>query len=247
MLRTLVHLVGLIGAAAAAPSDAAEPLVADLSQQVIAINSRFTGAEVLLFGATDGVGDVVVVIRGPQTPVLVRQKERVAGIWTNTETVLFNQVPGFYAVASTRPLDELGVPELLAVHQIGVANLRLPAPAGLEPKRTEAFRDGLIRNMGYQQLFARDVAPVSFIGQQLFRTTIDFPVNVPTGSYVAETYLFRDGQLIRSQSSALLIYKAGLEATVFDFAQDRAWQYGVLAVLVALVAGWTADLLFRRA
>lgn len=247
MLRTLLQFIGLMGAAAAASVDAAEPLVADLSQQVIAINSRFTGAEVLLFGATDGVGDVVVVIRGPQAPVLVREKDRVAGIWTNTETVLFNEVPGFYAVASTRPLDELEVPQLLAVHQIGVENLRLPSPSGLTPERSAAFREGLIRNMRYARLFAEDVAPVTFIGQQLFRTTIDFPVTVPTGSYVAETYLIRDGALIRSQSSALLIYKAGLEAAVFNFAHDRAWQYGVLAVLVALVAGWTADLLFRRA
>ena len=43
----------------------AEGLVADLTSHLIAITTGFTGASVVLFGATDGPGDVIVAVRGP--------------------------------------------------------------------------------------------------------------------------------------------------------------------------------------
>ena len=65
----------------AAPSAVrAEPLVADLSNHLIAITTGFTGANVLLFGATDGPGDIVAVVRGPTGRAIVRRKERLRPI-----------------------------------------------------------------------------------------------------------------------------------------------------------------------
>ena len=44
----------------------AEGLVADLTSHLIAITTGFTGASVVLFGATDGPGNVIVAVRGPE-------------------------------------------------------------------------------------------------------------------------------------------------------------------------------------
>ena len=63
----------------------AEGVVADLSSHLIAITTGFTGASVVLFGATDGRGDVIVVVRGPEREMTVWRKSRVAGIWVNAE------------------------------------------------------------------------------------------------------------------------------------------------------------------
>jgi hypothetical protein len=41
-----------------------QPLVADLSAHEISITTGFTGTELILFGATEGEGEVVVVVRG---------------------------------------------------------------------------------------------------------------------------------------------------------------------------------------
>src|SRR3954469_6878606 len=77
----------------------AEGLVADLTSHLIAITTGFTGASVVLFGATDGPGDVIVAIRGPEREMTVRRKSRVAGIWVNTQEVTFGNLPSFYALA----------------------------------------------------------------------------------------------------------------------------------------------------
>ncbi len=56
----------------------------------------FAGADVLLFGTTDGPGDVVVVVKGPVADVDVLRKERVGGIWINRKGLGFQNVPAVY-------------------------------------------------------------------------------------------------------------------------------------------------------
>src|ERR1700730_18154027 len=89
-----------------APPTRAEDLVADLTGHLIAITTGFTGASVVLFGATDGPGDIVVSVRGPEREMTVRRKERIVGIWINTDDLTFAKVPSFYDIAASRPLDE---------------------------------------------------------------------------------------------------------------------------------------------
>src|SRR5438045_2894113 len=85
-------------------------VVADLSSHLIAITTGFTGASVVLFGATEGRGDIITVVRGPEREMTVWRKGKVAGIWVNAEAVVFGNVPSFYAVAASRPVDEIIAP-----------------------------------------------------------------------------------------------------------------------------------------
>src|SRR5437879_12808307 len=110
-----------------APTARAEELVADLTSHLIAITTGFTGASVVLFGATDGPGDVVVAVRGPDREMTVRRKNRVVGIWMNTQEVTFASVPSFYAVAASRPIEEILLPATAAFYRLGIANLKLEA------------------------------------------------------------------------------------------------------------------------
>lgn len=223
-----------------------EPLVADLSSHLIAITTGFTGTEVLLFGATEGEGDVIVVVRGPETEATVRRKRRVAGIWINTGGVTFERVPSFYAVASSGPLEEIVAPAVRAQQQIGVEHLQFEAPEDVGESRLRRYRAALIRNKQQAGLFSREVGKVTFLGERLFRTSIYFPSNVPTGSYMVEVLLVRDGEVASAQTSPLIISKTGIGAEIFEFANNQSALYGVVAIIGALVAGWTAHLVFRR-
>src|SRR5687767_9721209 len=80
----------------------ATPLVADLSNYRIDIDSRFNGTRIFLFGARNDNGDIVVVVRGPSKNYIVRRKEEVAGIWVNRDRMRLFDVPDFYTVASSR-------------------------------------------------------------------------------------------------------------------------------------------------
>lgn len=249
-LRSLLALLlgGLI-LAGAPPQRAAEAeLVADLSDHLVAITTGFAGTEVLLFGAVERAGEVVVTVRGPTVPITMRRKSRIAGIWMNTASMTFERAPSFYAVSSSGRLDEIATESVRQRHAMGTDHLELPlAPAKASPNVAQEWRNALVRAKQRQELYARDVGRVTFLGARLFRTKIFFPANVPTGSYQVDTYLLRDGRVVSAQTTPLIVSKVGVEAELYQFAHQQAAAYGLVAIVIALLAGWGGYALFRKA
>jgi uncharacterized protein (TIGR02186 family) len=222
-----------------------DEIVADLSSHLIAITSGFTGTSVVLFGATDGPGDVVAVVRGPERELTVWRKGRILGIWANRESVAFRSVPSFYTIAASRPPADV-VPQVLAArYRIGVENLKFEPKAPSRADRVPIFAEALVREQQLLGLFPTKVERISFLGERLFRATINFPANVPTGTYFVEVFLVRNRAVVGAQTTPLVVSKVGVDAAVFDFANNEAALYGAIAVLTAVVAGWLASLPFR--
>lgn len=250
-------------AAALAGAARADQLVTDLSEHQVAIRSNFTGTQILLFGAVEaltpgrrGVNrDVVVVVQGPVRPVMVRRKERVGGVWVNHDSVTYPNVPGYYAIASTRPLEVTAPPETLKALRIGIENIAPGAATAraidgtvqiLAPDEELAFWKALIRNKRRDGLYINVPGGVTFLGQTLFRATVDIPANVPVGLYTAKVYLLQEGEIIDTISSPLYIDKRGVERFIFRMAHSDPLLYGLIAVLVAALAGWLASAVMNR-
>lgn len=251
MIRAL-GLVLVILCAASNQTKADGSLVTDISSHLISVTSDFTGTSLLLFGAIKTAdqygladhGDIVVVVRGPQKRILVRKKERVAGIWVNTQSVELQKVPSFYAVTSNRQLSEITDEGTLNRLKIGDNRLNL-LPAH-EAKDPTPYTQAVIRQQNERKLFSIDQSAVYFLGNALFRTSIHFPATVPVGNYIAEVYLFHEGDLISAQTSPLFIKKFGLGRRIYDFAQNYPYIHGIAAIALALFAGWIASAIFRK-
>lgn len=241
----------------------ADQLVTDLSEHQIAIRSNFTGTQILLFGAVEANTpgeraldrDIIVVVTGPSHAVRVRRKEAVAGIWINHDSVTFPRVPGYYAIASTRPLEVTLTPEVLAAQKIGIENADIGTATAssidgqqeiLAPSTEETFWKALVRNKRREGLFINDPGGVTFLGQTLFRATVEIPANVPVGLYTAKVYLVRGGEVIDAISSPLYIDKRGLERFLYRVAHANPLLYGLIAVFAAGFAGWLASAVMRR-
>ena len=241
----------------AAPLLAAESeprLVPDVSQSEIEIRYSFTGAELLLFGAILYPGGrapaddahIAVVVKGPFEPLVVREKQKVAGIWMNVESARFRSAPAYYAVASSKPLDQLIDERTAAIYELGLQNLQL-SPAGGKPQEVQRrFEAGLIDLMRRNQLYSEDPDGVEITEGVLYRARIDIPAQVPTGDYVAETFLIRDGRVIAGAAREIHIDKFGFERFVSRAAERWSFLYGLVAVLLSLLLGWGASAVFRR-
>lgn len=221
-------------------------LVADLSEDLIAITTGFTGTDVLLFGATEGAGEIIVVVRAPESQVVVRRKARVGGIWINADSLTFDKVPGFYHVAASRPLADLLPEAVLEREQIGAENLSLPPLTSAAGDVIAEFATALIRNKQRDGLFNGKLGEIKFLEKRLFRTQVQLPSNVPTGAYTATVYLVDGGAIVDRTDTPLQVRKTGFEANVFEFANQRSAIYGVIAILIALAAGWFAGIVFRN-
>jgi uncharacterized protein (TIGR02186 family) len=240
LLVVLLFALALVGGRARG-----DPIVADLTSHLIAIGSGFTGASVVLFGAIEGPGDVIAVVRGPARDMTIWRRGKVAGIWVNAESATFATVPSFYAVAASRPIDEILPRDTAALYRIGTSNLKIEPKPPTTPETASRFADALIKEQQQLGLFGANPLKVSFLGDRLFRTTITVPANVPTGTYLVEVFLVRDRDVVGGQTTPLVVSKVGLDAAVSDFATRQAAAYGAIAVVTALVAGWLASLPFR--
>ncbi len=240
---------------------AAQPsprLVTDLSQSRIDISYRFAGAELLIFGAIQYPGGripaeppgIAVVLRGPTDPITVRRKARVAGIWVNTESLRFESTPGFYAVATTRPVRELLDERNAAIYEIGLRHLQLSPATAADPETTRQFQDGLVKLRSGEQLFVEQPYGVQVTDRVLYRARLPIPSAVPVGNYQAEIYLIGNGpdgkgKVLARSTAPVIIDKSGFERAIYVFAHENSFLYGLAAIALALGMGWAAGQLGR--
>jgi uncharacterized protein (TIGR02186 family) len=232
----------------------ADDLVAGLSTDLIQITSNFTGTDIVLFGAiepTEEAGpakdqDLVVVIRGPQIDMTVRRKARILGIWVNRVQTVLTGMPGYYFLASTRPLDDIASLATQQRFRLGTANLESGALGGMKPEEVAAFRAAAIRDRKREHLYWESPTGIEFLSRTLFRARIAVPAAVPPGEYRAEVYLFQNGTVASAQSSPLFIDKSGFERRVYNYAYQASFAYGFAAVLMAFAFGWVGFVVFRE-
>jgi uncharacterized protein (TIGR02186 family) len=229
-------------------------LVPDISSRSVQIRYSFTGAQLLLFGAVIYPGgriptrpvDIAVVLRGPVQPILVREKQKIAGIWMNADSDRFRSAPSFYAVASSRPLPELLDERTAAIYELGLHNLQLSPGGGALPEKERRFEAGLLDLRKREGLYSEDPHGIEISGGVLYRAVITIPSQVPVGTYTAETFLIDRHKVVAAATRDIQINKSGFERFVAVSARRHEFLYGLTAVAMSLALGWAAAAAFRR-
>ena len=252
----LACLLALPLGARAEPLNFTEKLDIGISTDEIAITSDFRGADLTIFGAIDGFDasllaqgkyNIVVALEGPKENATVRKKERVFGIWVNTNAMTFELVPESYSLSSTRDIDTIAPPADMNNMGIGVEHMRL-TPVGFlgDGSNLTEFRDAFKRLKETTGVYQRDPGGVQFISASLFKASVRLPADVPNGIHIVRAYLFRDGVFVASKALSLHVVKTGLEQAITRAAHESPLIYGLLAVLLAVITGWLASIVFRR-
>jgi uncharacterized protein (TIGR02186 family) len=234
-----------------------------LTQDVVAVDAGFAGADVVLFGALKGAPlatqlsplDIIAVLRGPPDEFRLRPLLKKGMIWAPGPGVRVEGAPSFHLASATRPIDEIAPAETLL--RLGVA----PDPEAVAA-RIRMLTDDSAAYVG--AVGALDIARhfielaqavrryalvtggVEIEDETLFKLTLRLPPAVTVGAYRVDVYLFRDGALLAQDSAGLVVRKVGVERAIFDFARRFGLLYGIACVALSLAAGWLAALAFRR-
>jgi uncharacterized protein (TIGR02186 family) len=249
---------------AAEPPPAAA-ISAALTETTVRVSSDFRGDRIVLYGAVfdpaNRPSDVVVIVRGPDEPIRIARKTRVAGIWVNSRPVVFQGAPGFYIAASTRPLDDIARFRQLRQLEAGVDHLQFNAPAEQMTETRYGVRDVVVSRLGAdyldwknavvrlktsEGLYAVNEHGVRFVDKGLFRAEIALPAEAPIGQYEARILLFQNGRPVSEKDRTLTVEQVGVERALYLWAHQRPWSYGLAAMAFALGAGWAASAAFRR-
>lgn len=227
-------------------------LVPEISQHEVQVRQGFRGTELLLFGAIltpEGARagrdyDIVVVLKGPTQSIVLREKQRIAGMWINAASTEFRSAPTFFAVASSRPIHQIVDDKTAAIYELGLAWLQLSPIGAYEPKEQARFSAGLVDLMQREGLYNEDPHGVKLSEQVLYQARIALPSSVQTGTYTAETFAVTRGRVITSAISKVEVRKQGFERAVADFAEYSGFFYGLLAVALSVAMGFLAGRLF---
>ena len=246
--RILTLCLGLM--MLALPASAKEKLVADLDQEEVFITTDFNGAELLLFGALEraSIDDIAIIVTGPSKKIAVRRKDKVVGIWLNTENADVVGLPSFYHILTTRPLKDIASPNTLKLNRLGFDHIpfKLDAASSIDEGTLDEWKAALIRNMKKKGLWADQVGQIKVNSDVLFRTNIQIPANIMPGDYKVRTLHFRDGAVVNENVSGIVVSKSGLSAMIYRMAHEYAPFYGIFAIIFAVASGWLAAVAFRK-
>ncbi|PSJ54887.1 TIGR02186 family protein [Kumtagia ephedrae] len=267
MRRRLLATLALAVAAWASPAAAQGPVPLQppplpegiqigLSTDVIRITADFAGADLTIFGSLEnpdplinrqGRYDVVVVLEGPGRLVTVRRKSRVLGIWMNTQSESFVNVPESYSIATTRMPQDITDQNSYRQLALGTDFIHIqPAEIVDNPATLQEFRTALRERKEAVGLFNERIGGVQFLSSNLFRASLRLAPDVPVGTHKARAFLFRNGLFIKETSAQLAIVKSGFEQMLFRLSRNHSLFYGFCAVGLAIVTGWLGRIVFRR-
>ena len=227
-------------------------LVPEVSQHEIQVRQGFTGTELLLYGAIlDPEGrrarqpyDIVVVLKGPTEPILVREKAKKLGVWVNAQSTAFRSAPSFFSVASSRPISEIVDDRTAAIYELGLGFLQLSPTGAIDPVEQARFTKGLVDLRQREGLYREAGEGVTINNSVLYQARIPVPSNVVTGRYTAETFAISDGRVIASAIAEVEVQKQGFERFVAEQADRSSVLYGLFAVFLSLFMGWLAGRVF---
>ncbi len=227
----------------------ADDIVSGISQNVIQIKSNYTGSDIVVFGSVENSRssqgrDVVVVVRGPDARMTVRRRDRIAGVWVNSDAARFEGLPAYYYLASTQPVDRIAPPAALARYGVGIRYL-YPSAVGSHHD-PHFFLEAAKRHLKQVGLYAEAPGDIDFQSENLFSTHVPVPAAAPRGQYNVEVYLFRNGQVVSAQSTPLFVDATGLERQLYNLAHNAPLRYGLACVFMAMLLGWISSVLFRR-
>ncbi|WP_127144904.1 TIGR02186 family protein [Pelagibacterium montanilacus] len=254
MVARLVLILALL-ALHAGPARA-QGLIFGTSDPTIWIHSSFTGETITLFGnvepdvegtAPEGPFDILVVIRGPVSDRVIRRQSRQFGIMLNADSSLYTGLPGFYRVISSRPIETIIDPEELAERMLmPERQIELASQSTSNAGDIETFNAELLRLLSDANLYRSDERGITFLSPTFFATRVVLPANVPNGSFLAQTFVIKDRDIVTSRSQRFFVQKTGFERFTGEMARSQPLLYGLATVLLALVTGWLGGVLFRR-
>ncbi len=253
---------------------AEERIVVDLSRYDVPVSTGFSGARLLLFGASPRgdseaesfESDILIKVRGPLQSYTMSRKQRVFGLWMDSARWQISSAPAFFQILTSQNDDNWFEDFERRRNAFSFRDLSLPLssaqPQDVESSEKQqenqeakqetrqedqqAFRSAFLRHQVSKGLYGELPNSIERLGNNLFRVSLTLPPGLPTGTYIVETFLIEEGKLTSAQATPLFVRRAGGSAFVFAFAERYSFLYGFCAVLIALCAGIVANRLFAR-
>ncbi|MBF0466147.1 MAG: TIGR02186 family protein [Nitrospirae bacterium] len=216
-------------------------LTLNMDKSVIPIDTFYKGNTLNITGSVDSGHDVVVKITSPRENESFMVKEKSVHLfWLNKYKLKVSQVNDTYMLFSSNNIDDILSAEERAKYSLGydAVGKRVEITGN---DKDQLFREFIkVKESGklYVVSGTSVVLKPSGAGKSRYSVTVNFPYQVPIGSYNVNVFAVKDGVVSQRATGAVKIKEVGMVRDLSDMAMTHGGLYGVLAVLIALVAGY---------
>ncbi len=247
-LAVVLATAGWLNASAEVPS----PVTLKLAPETIEMGAFYNSVRVRMEGTAPSGSQVMVVLRGATKDEVFNKKARVGPIWINVDKVHVSGPPSLFLRFSSEDvhtfLDRQTI-DAYALDELSIRNrMHIRTEHGLrDPEALKSIGDDYIDLKKSDGSFRRiaDRVRVDEIGDGEARYTLEFgwPKLAPPGSYQVEVYACRDGRVIGQTGTTIQLNEIGFPAFMANAAREHPYGYGLLAVIMAVIAGFGIDAL----
>ncbi|SHF46695.1 Putative transmembrane protein (Alph_Pro_TM) [Desulfofundulus australicus DSM 11792] len=215
---------------------------------------NFSGQQISISGTAPAGSDIYVKLVSPTTDVKLNKKGKIGFLWMNTTTATVQNIPAMYLVYSSAPLERLSpaLQEKMGIapefRMVGDRAIILEATGNqthvLKGLQGKDYLDALFRMYEKNGLYGIKENVIQQEGEK-FNLVIMLPGSSVPGNSLITAYAVKNGRILGSSSVTLNIRPVGMVRWERNTARNNALLYGVCAVLIAIVAGFVINFLFR--
>ncbi len=253
-IRALSVLALVLAVISGAKTSAATapPVTLKLSPQTIEMGAFYNGARLRMEGTVPSGSKVMIVLRGVTKDEVFNKKGRVGPIWINVDKVHVDGPPSLFLRFSSEDvhtfLDRQTI-DAYALDELSIRNrMHIRTEHGLsDPEALKRIGDDYLdlkkKDGSYRRIADRVHVTESGKGEERYSLEFGWPKLALPGAYQVEVYACRDCRIVGQSGSALQLVEVGFPAFMANAAKNHAYWYGILAVILAVIAGFGIDAL----
>ncbi len=233
---------------------ASQPVQMKLKPNHIAIGATFTGNNITVTGTIPADSEALIRLVGHYGDVKLKKKGRALGfLWMNMGAVEFQNVPSVFLIVPSPNLEKFSKEDNTGWRKIGLGIDAVEENATIIPSsedKKKLFKD-FEKLKESAELYGTQGNRISY-GEtagtlKSFTAKVFIPSDIPQGSYTVELFAIKDGGIVATAEEKITAEEVGFPATLSFLAFHHATLYGILAVIVAIIAGLVTGLLFKGA
>jgi hypothetical protein len=218
--------------------------------QAISIGALYNGTTLTAKGSLPADSEAIVRFMGTSCDLHMKQRGKVGGlVWMNLDSITFKGAPSVCLVSSAVDFTRLEANGGVSIRTLRLSGLKgsvqIEASGGghenafeelLKLKQKEGLYREMLGNISYESASQ---------GQKGFLAQVPIPSRLSPGDYVVELDAVRNGEVIARAEQPVTVSLVGFPALLAGLAFGHSALYGILATIIALLAGLAIGLVFQ--
>lgn len=237
-------------AAFAVMSSSASAVTAKANHDDIKIGLTYNGSTVSVSGVTDPELDLIIKITGEDATEQLMRKDKAAGMWMNVEEITIENIPKIYFLRSTKDPETILSAEQRSQYVVGYPALKekIDLEPARSPEQKAKLLDDFIMYKEEGRFYSESLGGIEIrpeAGSGSYYTVFDWPYQVPPGQYQVDVYAVKNGEVVDTANSQVIVEQDGAIKALSNLAQNNGAIYGLAAIGVSVTAGFGVGVVFK--